>query len=169
MVGFILSLRFLMLGASFGAALGAVLMFLIGGAKLIKAALLLFNTDNFDAPSTTVAVMASTDAFLFGIVLLIFAYAVAFGFVFAAPPEERQVPAWMRMRSIRQLKRTLVEVILVYLIVDAATDMTAGDEDLTWHTLIKPVAILLIAGALRLLAGEHDGAEPPRPQAEPEL
>jgi hypothetical protein len=130
-------------------------MFWVGGAKLAGAIRSL--TDGpLDTGTTIIAVMGSTDAFLFGIVLIIFASAVMSGFVVDRAGWERRLPRWMRMHSLRELKYTLVEVILVYLVVDTATDLAAGDG-LAWTALIKPAAILAIAGAMRLLGGEHGG------------
>ena len=88
-------------------------------------------------------VMSGTDAFLFGIVLLIFTYSIAFGFVFDLPPEiRRTVPSWMRVEGIQELKNTLLSVILVYMVVDFATDWAAAEDPLPWSAILaKPVAI----------------------------
>jgi hypothetical protein len=65
---------------------------------------------------------------LFAAVLIIFAYAIAFGFVVQTSPEYRQrLPGWMQVERVGELKRTLIEVILMYLVVDFATDLTAGE------------------------------------------
>ena len=99
------------------------------------------------------SIMMATDALLFGIVLLIFAYAIAFGFVIQLSEANRQrLPAWMQIEGVTELKITLVQVILVYLIVDFATDISEPDTEITWQTLVMPIAILLIAGALRLMS-----------------
>jgi uncharacterized membrane protein YqhA len=162
MVELLLSLRFLMLLAWLGSACGGVLMFLVGGGKLIKAVSLFFTADTTaDATPVITAVMGATDAFLFGIVLMIFAYTVAFGFVFAPSRAlQERMPSWMHIQSIRALKHTLVEVVLVYLVVDFATDLEALDVHLPWEILIKPIAILLIAGSLRLLGTDRDADAP---------
>jgi Uncharacterized protein family, UPF0114 len=61
---------------------------------------------------------------LFAAVLIIFAYAIAFGFVVQTSPEYRQrLPGWMQVERVGELKRTLIEVILMYLVVDFATDL----------------------------------------------
>ena len=99
------------------------------------------------------SVMGATDASLFGIVLLFFAYGVTFGFVVELDPEtRRRLPRWMRIESVSELKHTLVEVILVYLVVDFATDVADAATPLTWDSLVLPTAILLLAGALRLIS-----------------
>jgi uncharacterized membrane protein YqhA len=149
----VLSLRFIMLIASLGAAVGAFLMFWQGTAEMAGAALTLVSGGERAAIIT--AIMHGTDAFLFGIVLVIFAYAIAFGIVFDASLEGwNALPAWMRIGSVSELKDTLVEVILLYLLVDVATDWPQSPE-ITWKLLAKPLAILAIAAAFSLFATLH--------------
>jgi uncharacterized membrane protein YqhA len=157
MVDLLLSLRYLIAIASLGAFGGALVMFWVGGAKLASAIRTLV-VEPLDTSATITAVMGSTDAFLFGIVLIIFASAVMSGFVVDAAGWERRLPRWMRMHTLRELKFTLVEVIVVYLVVDTATDLAAA-EALAWTALIKPGAILVIAAAMRLLGGERASAQ----------
>jgi uncharacterized membrane protein YqhA len=106
-----------------------------------------------DPRTTTTDVMGATDAFLFGIVLIIFASTIALSFVARREPSQR-LPGWMQVHSLRELKQTLIEVILVYLVVDTATDF-ASAEDIVWSLLVKPAAILAIAASLRLLGSDH--------------
>src|SRR3954447_26997210 len=115
------SLRYIMFVASLGAAMGALVMLWEGCVKLFGA-LRVFGATGDEGAGTVIGfVMAATDEFLFALVLLIFAYAIAFGFVIDLAPEDRErVPAWMRISSISELKHTLIEVILVYLVVDFA-------------------------------------------------
>jgi uncharacterized membrane protein YqhA len=104
------------------------------------------------ALSIIAPVMQATDAFLFGLVLIVFAYAITFGFAFDVPSAVRaKLPSWMRVDGISELKVILMEVILVYLVVDFATDVVEVESQVSWHMIVKPAAILLIAGALRLL------------------
>src|SRR5215207_3100619 len=129
---------------------------LVGVSKLLHSAAAL--ATEMDAKAITAGVMGATDAFLFGVVLIIFAYAIAFGFVLDVPREwSQRMPTWMRVNSIGELKHTLFGVILVYLIVDFATDIAASETHLTWQTLVIPLSIFLIAGTLRLLDGAHPG------------
>jgi uncharacterized membrane protein YqhA len=103
-------------------------------------------------------VMGGTDVFLFGIVLVIFAYNIDFGFVFElGEGEKERLPGWMRPAGMHQLKTMLVGVILVYLVVDFATDWAEGAAVESWVALVKPISILLIDGALRLLAMPEPG------------
>ena len=151
MIKVILSLRFVALFTSLGAIVGALLMFWVGGAQLVGAVGLL-SLDRDNLKPITAAVMSATDAFLFGAVLIIFAYAIAFGFVLQTSPEYQQrLPGWIQVQSVGELKHTLIEVILVYLVVDFATDLAAGEGHVAWETLVVPISIVLIAGALRLV------------------
>lgn len=150
MVQTFLAFRYIMLAASLGAAAGAMLMFWQGGMDLIGAAQSISGSEA--SKGVAAYVMAATDAILFGIVLIIFAYAIAFGLVLEPSPKEQEcMPPWMRVDSVSHLKHLLIEVILVYLIVDVATDW-ANSESLDQLSLIKPASIILIAGALRLLS-----------------
>lgn len=159
MLRFLLSLRFVTLVASVGAAAGALAMLWEGCAKLLKAFRGLVASDG-EAPAAVSLVMGATDAFLFAVVLVIFAYAITFGFVLDLPAEDRErLPGWMRIAGVGELKRTLVEVILVYLVVDFATDVAEGAARLDWPTLVMPLSILLIAGAQRLLSTAHGARE----------
>ena len=154
MLRLILSLRFVMLVASIGAAVGAALMFWEGAAEVAGAVGAMVMGD--DRKAVIAAVMHGTDAFLFGIVLVIFAYAIAFGFVFdRSLAGWERVPAWMRVNSVSELKSTLVEVILLYLVVDFATDWPEGQVSLSWEMLAKPLSILAIAVAFGVFSALH--------------
>jgi uncharacterized membrane protein YqhA len=155
MLRFVLSLRLAILIAAIGAALGAVLMFIEGARKLLDAALTVFRAEQ--GPSVIAPVMAATDTLFFAIVLIIFAYSITFGFAIHVPRDsERNIPRWMRIDDINELKQTLAGVVLVFLIVDFATDWWANETSQNWLILVKPASILMIAAAMRLLASSHD-------------
>src|SRR3954452_2567247 len=160
MLKVVLSLRLVMLVVAFGAVLGAALMVWLGFSKLLHSAHAAFLLETPNAKTVTVGAMGATDAFLFDVVLIIFAVAIAFGFVLELPEQlATRLPAWMRVNGIGELKRTLVEVILIYLIVDFATDIAESEGHLSWTTLAMPLSILLIAGSLRLMgAGALHGS-----------
>ena len=149
MLRFVVSLRSVMLVASVGAAIGAVLMFWEGGAQMATSALALASGD--DREFVITSIMRGTDAFLFGIVLIIFAYGVAIGFVFEPSAEGMEgLPSWMRVTSVAELRDALVEVILLYLLVDFATDWPEIEGAPSWAILAKPLSILAIAAAFGL-------------------
>ena len=151
MLQFFLSLRLVMLVAAIGAAFGAVLMFWEGGLKLFSAAGSI--VEAHDAKAVIAPVMGATDTLFFGVVLVIFAYAITFGFAIDLPAQTaKRLPRWMRVEGIGELKRTLIGVVLVFLIVDFATDWSESEPVQTWLMLVKPISIVLIAGALHMLA-----------------
>jgi uncharacterized membrane protein YqhA len=151
MLRFALMLRHVMLIASLGTGLGALVMFWEGSARMLHAAHAVAFSDD---PKAAIAhIMAGTDAFLFGIVLTVFAYTIAFGFVFdLSADQRRKLPAWMQPTGMTELKTTLVGVIIVYLVVDFATDWAESNFIESWLVLVKPISILLLAVALRVLA-----------------
>jgi uncharacterized membrane protein YqhA len=155
-----LSMRLLMLIASLGSLIGALLMFWEGGAKLAAASQSVFAPTN-GANVVIRLVMSATDSLIFGLVLLVFSFAITFGFVFNSFDAREKLPAWMRIDSLSELKRTLIEVILVYLIVDFATDLAEQEANRSWETLMLPLSIFIIAGALRLMSGVHSRTEQP--------
>lgn len=142
-----------MLIASVGAAVGAILLLWEGAAEVFHAALAL--AEGAERKLIIASIMHGTDAFLFAIVLVIFAYAITFGFVFDRTlPGWGRLPDWMRINSVSELKSTLVEVILLYLLVDFATDLPQI-QTLSWQILVKPLSILAIALAFGAFAALH--------------
>ena len=151
MLRFALALRFVTLVAAVGVGFGAIMMFWLGAAKLAGGMSFVFQAEGMGQFVIT-AVMEATDAFLFGLVLVVFAYGITFGFALDLPSAVRaKLPPWMRVEGIGELKNTLIEIIVVYLIVDFATDVAEVETRVSWDMLLKPAAIFLIAGALRLV------------------
>ncbi|WP_336485476.1 YqhA family protein [Methylobacterium nigriterrae] len=156
MVRAILSVRFLLLLAAVGAILGGAMMFWLAFVKLAHSAAVLWTSGADAAGDVTAAVMRATDAFLFGVVLVIFAYAIAFGFAIQLPRHVRErLPTWMQVTGVDVLEQTLVDVILGYLVVDFATDIENPETPTDWTTLVKPVSILVIAAARYLMGKSH--------------
>ena len=148
------ALQYMMVAAALGAALGALLMFWLGATKLVQAVRSGAAVAALGTTSMTTLVMGATDAFLFGVVLITFAYAIMYGFVVDEPDGARgSSTTWTWVRGVAELKHVLIEVILVYLAVDFASDLVEQEGPLAWQTLVIPVAIIMIAASLRLLAG----------------
>jgi uncharacterized membrane protein YqhA len=146
------SLQYMMVFAALGAAFGALMMFWLGASRLVHAVRSGAVADPLATPTMTTSVMGGTDAFLFGVVLITFSYAIMFGFVIDQPSKAGpSTTTWRWVRGVGELKHTLIEVILVYLVVDFATDLVEEATLLSWQTLVIPLAIVLIACALRLL------------------
>ena len=149
---FFLSLRAIMLIGSVGAIVGSLLMFLQGAFYLHEAWHTLMAGGGAAERQVTVPVLEAVDAFLFGIVLVIFAYGIAIGFVFTLPEGYGgSLPVWMKVGGVGQLKATLAEVVIVVLIVIFARIVVEANGHLQWSMLVLPTSILLIAVALRMI------------------
>ena len=143
---FFLSLRTIMLIGSAGALVGSLLMFLQGGFFLHEAWHTIMAAGEAAEKQVTVPVLEAVDSFLFGIVLVIFAYGIAIGFVFTLPEGYGE-----RLPPVGQLKATLAEVVIVVLIVIFARIVVEANGHLQWSMLVLPASILLISVALRMI------------------
>lgn len=153
-------IRFTALIAVLFAAVGSSLMFVVGAEKTILALRIYFlGAQLTSAPSppphldatdqTMIALVESVDAFLIGLVLMIFALGVYYLFVRGdAGPAP---PSWLRVRSVEQLKKSLMEIILVVLSVMFLREMLYLGEAWTFESLAIPAGVALLAGSLRLL------------------
>jgi uncharacterized membrane protein YqhA len=149
---FFLSLRAIMLIGSAGAIVGSLLMFLQGGFYLHEAWHTIMAGGGAAERQVTVPVLEAVDAFLFGIVLVIFAYGIAIGFVFTLPQGYgARLPVWMKVGGVGQLKATLAEVVIVVLIVIFARIVVEANGQLQWSMLVLPASILMISVALRMI------------------
>jgi uncharacterized membrane protein YqhA len=149
---FFLSLRAIMLIGSAGAIVGSLLMFLQGGFYLHEAWHTIMAGGGAAERQVTVPVLEAVDAFLFGIVLVIFAYGIAIGFVFTLPQGYgARLPIWMKVGGVGQLKATLAEVVIVVLIVIFARIVVEANGHLQWSMLVLPASILMISVALRMI------------------
>jgi uncharacterized membrane protein YqhA len=149
---FFLSLRAIMLIGSAGAIVGSLLMFLQGGFYLHEAWHTIMAGGGAAERQVTVPVLEAVDAFLFGIVLVIFAYGIAIGFVFTLPQGYgARLPIWMKVGGVGQLKATLAEVVIVVLIVIFARIVVEANGQLQWSMLVLPASILMISVALRMI------------------
>jgi uncharacterized membrane protein YqhA len=147
-----LGLRAIMLIGSAGALVGSLLMFLQGGLFLHEAWHTVMTEGDAMQKQVTVPVLEAVDSFLFGIVLVIFAYGIAIGFVFTLPEGYGQrLPTWMKVGGVGQLKATLAEVVIVVLIVIFARVVVEAQGKFEWSMLVLPASILLIAVALRMI------------------
>ncbi len=160
MIHFILSLRWVTLVAALGAALGAILMFFESCLKVAYALKIVVQPSAGTETLVIATVMQATDAFLFGLVLIVFAYAIT-RLAFSLPSDVRtKAPLWMPVEGLGEIKITLIQVVLVYLAVDFVTDVVEIETRITWEMLVKPAAIVLIAGALRLLGSALQNDQP---------
>jgi uncharacterized membrane protein YqhA len=150
-----------MLIGSVGALVGSLLMFLQGGVFLHEAWHTILAEGDAVQKQVTVPVLEAVDSFLFGIVLVIFAYGIAIGFVFTLPEGYgERLPVWMKVGGVGQLKATLAEVVIVVLIVIFARVVVEAQGKFEWSMLVLPASILMISVALRMIElGSKEGTK----------
>ncbi|MFA4826273.1 MAG: YqhA family protein [Methanoregula sp.] len=162
-----LSLRYISLIAVISLFVGAALMFIVGAFRTLNAILFLFFDvgtliipEHLDRGTvTSVALVQAVDAFLFALVLLIFSYGIYNLFINSQKESTRQdLPGWLRISSISELKTTLLQVIIVILAVNVLEHVIlVGSDALKWETLIIPISIVCLAGALLMMHGVPPG------------
>ena len=114
----------------------------------------------------TVPVLEAVDAFLFGIVLVIFAYGIAIGFVFTLPEDYGEtLPDWMKIEGVGQLKEHPVRGghrrPHRHLRPHRGRHRRFR-QVFEWSMLVLPASILMIALALRMIelaGGKGQGAQ----------
>ncbi|MGV8840251.1 MAG: YqhA family protein [Bauldia sp.] len=169
--------RVVMLAGSIGSFLGSLLMFYQGFLFVGDAwETVRHGGEEGHVAQITVPVLEAVDSFLFGVVLVIFAYGIAVGFVIRLPDRiARILPSWMKISGVSQLKAILAEVVIVVLIVIFARVVVEAVDhggSFDWSLLVLPLAIVLLAGAIWLLdlsghadADDDNGTTPSKPDA----
>lgn len=164
MINALFSIRFVTILAVIATLFGALLMFLTGSSETLAAYQVFFGFKethmiggaNVEA---TVKLLSALDQFLFGLVLLYVAYSIYFLFIAKDTEEEGatrvSMPNWLQVQSLAQMKRTLLEVIVVLLSVLWLKLGLEFQAELSWELLIIPVGIVAIAAAIRLIGFEH--------------
>ncbi len=103
-----------------------------------------------DPPGVHIA--ESVDALLFSLVLLVLSLGTAGLFLTHTDDGAKtDLPQWMRIKSLTELKLLLWEAIMATLVVAAASGFIAAMPNLEWKHLVLPVAILVLAISYFLL------------------
>lgn len=94
----------------------------------------------------------SVDALLFSLVLIVLALGTASLFLTKPGQDDKSdLPEWMRIKSLTELKMLLWEAILAMLVVTAAATIIGDLPHLTWTHLVIPTAILSLSVSYFLL------------------
>ncbi|RXE56948.1 hypothetical protein ABH15_02035 [Methanoculleus taiwanensis] len=154
--------RYISIIAVVASFFAAVLMFVIGAERTLTGFSYYLQghevtvkegvTITHDAAAMFMIVDA-VDAFLFGLVLLIFCFGVFNLCVRHIDGDEMEkVPRWLRVDSIGHLKTSLAQLIIVILFVNVLEFVIfEGTHAMTWTTLVIPLSVVLLAAALRLM------------------
>jgi uncharacterized membrane protein YqhA len=149
-------LRYVSLTAVIASGLGSILMFVIGAIKTGKAYLVMFPGDDsaifLSAKQAITSIVQAIDAFLIGLVLMIFSGGIYKLFIHDSETASPRIDSWVKVTSISQLKRSLVEMVLVIMFVRALEGGLAIEpSDFEWEHLVLPVTILMLALALKFM------------------
>jgi len=152
--------------------LGALLMFIVGAVHTFEAFVVyfgfmethIFGGEKALGVDAMVQLVSSLDSFIFGLVLFYFAYGIYHLFLRPERPEQEgskqavKLPKWLEVTSLGQLKKTLLEVIIVLVAVLFLKDILYFQKEavLQWTTLIPPAAIIAFAVALKLARFEEN-------------
>ena len=134
---------------------GVIVMFFIGAVETWEAIhyMVSFFSDDPDheqaMKKSALMLIRSVDAFLMGLVLLIFSYGIYDLFISSLEPAHKQFtrPNCLLFNNIGDLKITLTEVVLIILVITFFEHVLEAPEKFedVWSFLIIPIGVLLLA------------------------
>ena len=157
MVNWLLKLRFLAVIIAVFGALHAIAFVVLGAIRGFEGYQLIFRGPPWSGEENPgIYIARSIDTFLLAMVFLVFSIGVLE--LFAAHNDDRgleRVPAWMRVKSLAELKFIIWEAILVALVVASVEGLVAAGHQLVWTALIVPIALLILSAGLYLAKKAH--------------
>lgn len=152
--------RYTIVAAILASIAGQLLMLYLGTIKVYEAFTIYLAKpsltqmglpDHLSHSDVAIAlVIESLDAFLLGVVLAYFAYALFRLFVVPSPADPQLSDSDQTHMTLGKLKETLAQVIVVVLFILFARMVWLNLESLTWEILILPMSIALLALSIRL-------------------
>ncbi|MFB6297200.1 MAG: YqhA family protein [Salinirussus sp.] len=129
--------------------IGSVMMFAVGANHTYKAASAILLKADFSNPGVTLPIIKALDAFLIGIILIIFSFGIYDFFVSILEPAEHAGlrPDWFKFESTGELKTKMVELVLVILAILFFEQIIANVK-----TFDDPVLYLIIPVGAAILA-----------------
>jgi uncharacterized membrane protein YqhA len=142
-------LRFVLIVPVLISLVGAIMMFIVGANQIYKAGTAILINQNFSNPAVTLPVIKALDAFLIGIILIIFSFGIYDFFVSILEPAHHAGvrPDWFKFDSTGELKTKLVELVLVILAILFFEQIIASVGDFE-----DPVLYLIIPTGAAILA-----------------
>ena len=149
-------LRYISLTAVIASGLGSILMFLIGAIKTGRAYLTYFggigHQPDVSAKQAITYMIQAVDIFLIGLVLMIFSGGIYTLFLQRLESGATEINSWVKITSISQLKRILVELVIVILFVRTLEGALAIEPGAyIWENLVLPLGILMLALAFKFM------------------
>ena len=152
-------LRYVSLIAVVASGLASVLMFVIGALKVYGAYRSYFSDVVIDTTASTEAanvaitfLIQAVDAFLIGLVFMIFSGGIYYLYVRHIDTNEPEVQSWIKIHDIGQLKNILAELVIIILFVKFLEGgLKTAFNEYEWQMLVLPAGIMMLAIALKLL------------------
>jgi uncharacterized membrane protein YqhA len=151
--------RYLNVIAVVSMLVGMALMLVIGAYHVYEALHAMVEPERPEVNESMVFIVESLDSFIIAFILLYFAYSVYF--LFLAPEEDPAstkkipMPEWLRVQSLGEMKKTLLEVIVVALSLFWLRIVMIQTNEFQYTDLVLPASILAIAGAVRIMKLDH--------------
>lgn len=152
-------MRYVSIVAVISAGFGAVLMFVIGAVKVIRAYDayigngLMNNVEvGYAAKQAIAFLVQGIDAFLIALALMIFSGGVYSLFVRGRKSSGVGENGTGRISSISQLKNIIAELIVIILFVKFLEEILGSNANIyQWELLALPVSIMFLALSLKFL------------------
>lgn len=149
LIGFVLKFRYLAVIAVVILLIHAVGLLALAGLRTYEAYQAL--TQEISGPHRPgIPIAESVDAALFALVLIVLALGTASLYLGSGDGADPRIPAWMRVRSLSELKTLLWEAVLLVLVMASLTSIMASMDDIHWGLLVLPIAVLALAAGLFL-------------------
>ena len=98
------------------------------------------------------AILKAVDSFLFAVVLFYLGFGI---YYLAFNLQDSKEASWLEIKSVAEMKKTLLEVIVVLVAILFLQALIEQAGNLNWLLLIYPAAIIALAIALKLIPFKH--------------
>lgn len=147
----LLRMRYVFLLVSAFSFLSSLYFIGVGIAETVHAMEVVFSSfGSGEKANAGVILFEALDRFLIAVLFYIFGV----GMIKLFMPElfrDAELPRWLDIRDIKELKVLLWETVLVTLMVLSVTELVSTKGELTWNTLIMPSVIAVLSLSLFLM------------------
>ena len=147
----LLKVRYVFLLVSGFSFLSALYFIGVGVMETVHAIASVVSPDpGAERATTGIMLFEALDRFLIAVLFYIF----GIGMIKLFMPElfrDAELPRWLDIRDIKELKVLLWETVLVTLMVLSVTELVTSKSELTWNALILPSVIAILSLSLFLM------------------
>ena len=142
-------LRYFLLVPVIVSFIGSMVMFTVGSYNTYKAVYALVVEGSYGGSPVILPIIKALDAFLIGIILVIFSFGIYDFFISKLEPAEHAGlrPDWFKFETTGELKTKLIEVVLVILAIKFFEQIIGNTDQFT-----EPVLYLIIPTGAAILA-----------------